>query len=366
MIHLHLTEEQRQGVQRVSRQAVGRVALRAHMVLLSDREYTVPEIATIHGCGHDVVRLWLHRYHEEGVAGLEDEPRSGRPVKDPLAHQIVDTQARQSPQCSGHVQTCWTIATLTAFLGTRFRLVLSRASVRRALYAMGWRWARPRLAPARKHDPQAEQKRAALTAAVASVAQGLGHLLYLDECDLHLLPVLRAMWMKGPRTRVPTPGTNAKRAFFGALDAASGHFHTAEHARKLAVNFVTFLQQLTETYPTGPLYLAMDNVKMHDAKVVRTWLAAHLRVQVLWLPKYAAHEENPAERIWGLMKDDVAANRLARTIDELTAAAQRFFREVAPHPVALPSPAPVEVPPVLFLCQAQQERVPAVCPSVAA
>ena len=59
---LHLTAEQRQELQRVSRQAVGRVALRAHMVLLSDRDYSVPQIATIHHCGQDVVRIWLHRY----------------------------------------------------------------------------------------------------------------------------------------------------------------------------------------------------------------------------------------------------------------------------------------------------------------
>jgi hypothetical protein len=72
---------------------------------------------------------------------------------------------------------------------------------------------------------------------------------------------------------------------------------------------------------------------MHDAKVVRRWLAAHPRVTVLWLPKYAAHDANPVERIWGLMKDDVAANRLAGSIGELTAFARRFFATLAPHPV---------------------------------
>jgi transposase len=339
MIHLHLTDDQRQDLQRVSRQAVGRVALRAHMVLLSDRGYSVPEIATIHACGHDVVRTWLHRYDADGVAGLADEPRSGRPPTDPLAREIVDTQASQSPPCSGHVQSCWSVATLTAFLAARFRLVLSRASVRRYLKVMRWRWARPRLAPARKTDPQAADKEAAIAAALAQVAQGWGHLLYLDECDLHLLPVVRAMWMKGPRVRVPTPGTNAKRAFFGALDAVSGRFHTADQARKLAVHFVPFLHQLTEAYPHGPLYLVMDNVRMHDAAVVRRWLAAHPRVQVLWLPKYAAHEANPVERLWGLMKEEVAANRLAGSMAELTAEARRFFQILAPHPVALPEPA---------------------------
>jgi transposase len=336
MLYIHLDEAARQELRQLSRQAVGRVALRAQMVLLSDRHYSVPQIATLQDCGEDVVRLWLHRYQQEGVAGLEDDPRSGRPPRERLGQQIIDTQASQSPACSGHVQNCWTVATLTAFLRTRFRLRLSGASVRRGLKAMGWRWARPRLAPARKTDPQAAEKEAALESARAQAARGQGHLLYLDECELHLLPLIRAMWMKGPRRRVPTPGTNAKRAFFGALDAKSGVVHTTDHARKLAVHFVAFLKQLATAYPEGPLYLALDNVQMHDAKVVRAWLATQPRVQVLWLPKYAAHDANPIERIWGLMKADVAANRLAGSLAELTAAAQRFFRELAPHPLALP------------------------------
>lgn len=336
MIHVKVTDAQRRELEQVSRQAVGRVALRAHMVLLSVRGYSVPQIATIHDCGCEVVRLWLHRYEQEGVAGLEDAPRSGRPPKDPLAGRIVDTQAGQAPECSGHVQACWTVRLLTTFLATRFGLMLSCSSVRRYLHRMDWRWARPRLAPARKTDPQAPAKEAALAAAQDEAAQGRAHLLYLDECELHLLPVLRAMWMKGPRVRVPTPGTNARRAFFGALEAVRGQWFSVDHDRKLAVHFVAFLKQIAAAYPSGPLYLAMDNVKMHDAKVVRAWLAVHPRVQVLWLPKYAAHEVNPVERIWGLMKDDVAANRLAGSIEELATKARRFFAELAAHPVDLP------------------------------
>ena len=343
MMFVRLTDERRRELEAVSRRAVGRVALRAHMVLLSARGYSVPRIAAIHDCGEDVVRTWLHRYEVEGVAGLEDEPRSGRPPKDPLARQIVDAQAQQSPECLGYARTCWTVATLAAFLALRFRLALSGSSVRRHLKAMGWRWARPRLAPAsilrKKRDPEAGAKTAAIAAAAARVAAGVGHLLYLDECDLHLLPVVRAMWMKGPRVRVPTPGVNAKRAFFGARDAASGAFLWADHERKLATTFVAFLERVAAAYPEGPLFLVMDGAPIHTAKVVAAWLAANPRAQVLWLPRYAAHEANPAERIWGLMKDEVAANRLAGDLDLLVAAARRFFRELQPHPVALPEAA---------------------------
>lgn len=340
MIFVRLTDKQRGELERVSQQAVGRVAMRAQMVLLSDRHYPVGFIAEIHQCGCDVVRTWLHRYQSHGVAGLQDEPRSGRPPKDPLAPQIVDTQASNSPECSGYGQSCWTVALLATFLTLHFGLSLSWSTVRRYLKAMGWRWARPRLAPAsvlrRKRDPDADAKRAAIAAAGQLVAQGGASLLYLDECDLHLVPVLRAMWMKGPRVRVPTPGQNAKHAFFGALDALSGLFHWIDHDRKLAIHFVAFLEQLAAAYPDGALFLVLDGAPCHTAKVVRVWLAAHPRVQLLWLPKYAAHEANPVERIWGLMKGAVAANRLAGNLTELVAKARRFFdHDLLPYPVNL-------------------------------
>jgi len=348
MLYITLIEAQRVELARLSQRAVGRVALRAQMVLLSDCGHSVPQIAAIHRCGCDVVRTWLHRYRDGGVADLQDLPRSGRPPRDRLAGRIVDAQASQSPRCAGLVRACWTVALLTAFLAARFGLALSTSTVRRHLKATGWRWRRPRLAPASarrdKRDPDMAAKEAAVAAALRRARRGACRVLFLDECDLHLLPVLRACWQKGPRLRVPTPGTNAKRAFFGALDAASGTFHVADHARKLAVHFVAFLQQLADAYPADRLVLVMDNVQMHDARVVRAWLAAHPRVVVLWLPKYAAHDANPAERLWGLMKDEVAANRLAGTIAALVAVARRFFADLPPHPVPASFLAPKPVP----------------------
>lgn len=343
-----LSDEQRQALERVRRRAVGRVSQRAHMVLLSARGYTVEQIAEIFGVGEDVVRKWLHRYEREGPLGLDDRPRPGRPPKERLARHVVDAQASNPPCNNGLVQGCWTVGLLAAFLATRFRLVLSTASVRRCLRRAGWRWARPRLAPAthaprgqRKDDPAAPLKLALLAQAVASAAT----LLYLDECDLHLVPVIRACWMKGPRLRVPTPGQNAKRAVFGALDARTGRLHHLVRPRKRAAQFVEFLDALAAAYPTGEVILALDNVITHDAKIVRAWLARpeHARFRFLWLPKYSAHEHNPIERVWGLMKDAVAANRLHGSIDLLVEEADRFFATTtfqAPHPLPIsPEPA---------------------------
>jgi transposase len=335
-----LSPEQHRALIQLRRQAVGRVALRAQMVLLSARGYSVRQIAEIFEVGDDVVRTWLHRYQQAGPAGLDDCRRPGRPPRDRLARHIVDAQASNPPCHSGLVQGCWTSVLLAAFLAARFGLALSPPSVRRYLHRAGWRWARPRLAPAthaprpqRRSDPAAAVKLGLIARALASAAT----VLYLDECDLQLLPVIRACWMKGPRRRVPTPGQNVKRTLFGALDARTGGVVWLPRARKRAGDFVAFLDQLARAYPVGEVVLVMDNVITHDAKLVRHWLAHpdHARFRVLWLPKYSAHEHNPIERVWGLLKDAVAANRLHGSIDELVAAAEHFFATTA-----FPAPAP--------------------------
>jgi transposase len=344
-----LSDEQRQALLVLRRRAVGRVSMRAQMVLLSARGYAVPQIAEIFEVGEEVVRTWLHRFQQAGPDGLADCPRPGRPPKDRLARHIVDAQASNSPHSNGLVQTCWTVGLLTAFLAARFHLVLSPSSVRRSLKRMGWRWRRPRLAPAthapgfqKKRDPAAGSKLAAIAAALATTAT----VLYLDESELQLLPIVRAMWMKGPRVRIPTPGRNAKRVLFGALDARTGALVHLVRERKRAVDFVAFLDQLAWRYPRGEVVLVLDNVITHDAKLVRAWLACpeHARFAVRWLPKYAAHESNPIERVWGLLKDHVAANRLHGNIDLLVATAERYLRETAfcaPHPPARTPAAPV-------------------------
>jgi hypothetical protein len=103
-----------------------------------------------------------------------------------------------------------------------------------------------------RSDPEAEGKLAALAAAWNQVQAGQGQLLFVDESDLHLLPVLRAMWTAGPRPRIPTPGTNRRHAFFGALDALRGTRISTDQERQRARHFLALLQWLLVVYPSGP------------------------------------------------------------------------------------------------------------------
>jgi transposase len=337
-----LSAAQQRALKQLQRRAVGRVSQRAHMVLLSARGYSVAQIAGIFEVGEDTVRTWLHRYQQHGPDGLADRPRPGRPSRRRLARPLLEAQVALSPDQAGLVQGCWTVGLLTQVLTRQHGLHLSTSSVRRYLRADGWRWARPRLAPAtaapldqRKEDPAAELKLALVRQALASAAT----VLYLDECEVQLLPLVRAMWMRGARVRIPTPGQNAKRVLFGALNAHTGTLDYRVSERKRAVDFIAFLEQLVQTYPHGEVVLILDNVVTHQALLVQRWLAEpeHARIRLVWLPKYTAHEHNPIERVWGQLKTAVAANRLHASIDSLLVMTERYLTATT---FAIPCPRP--------------------------
>ena len=54
------------------------VARRARMVLLAADGVPLRQIAPRVGCDRNVVRDWLDRFWEQGLAGLQDRPRPGR------------------------------------------------------------------------------------------------------------------------------------------------------------------------------------------------------------------------------------------------------------------------------------------------
>ena len=167
MLYLTLTADQERELHTVSRQAVGRVALRAHMVLLSGRGYPVPQIALIHACGEDVVRTWLHRYAAAGRAPGWTTSRAavGRP-RTAWPSPLSTRRPASRPSCSGHVHALLDCGAADRLPGQPLPPgPLAASSVRRCLHAQGWRWARPRLAPATRSadpDPEAAAKLAAL------------------------------------------------------------------------------------------------------------------------------------------------------------------------------------------------------------
>ncbi len=116
---------------------------------------SVPAIGQLLDYDAQTVRTWLWTYPHHGCAGLDDAPRSGRPPKEAYLTAVVQAQASQPPPHAGYLQACWTSALLVLHLAERFRIIVGPTAVRRALSRAGFRWTQPKLAPARRPDPDA-------------------------------------------------------------------------------------------------------------------------------------------------------------------------------------------------------------------
>jgi transposase len=325
-----LSENERRELKRLARREVGRVSERIRMILLSSRGYSVPKIAEIFECDEATVRHWIERFEAEGVEGLRDRPRGGRPRKaDAAAQELIRQQVETPPALAGYLFGFWTVVMLVGHLAKVFGLRLSRATVRRTLLALEFRWRRPRHALPK--DPEAAAKMWRLCERILR-APAEAVIVAGDECDVHLLPVLRAMWMrKGQQVRVPTPGTNRKRSVFGALELATGQWHYQVFERKRSVEFLAFLEHLVLAYPGRPLLVVLDNASIHTAQKVKAWLAERPQVELLFLPSYSGHAENPVEKVWWRLKGYVAANRLHGSIDSLVETVHEFFASFTPE-----------------------------------
>jgi transposase len=154
MLRITLNDTQRAELRQLARQAVGRVSERAHFVLLSEQGHSPPAIGRLLGYEAATVRTWLAAYQTDGGTGLDESPRSGRPPKEKYLKAVVQAQASQPPPNAGYLQACWTVALLGWHLLERFRIQVGAATLRRALHAVGFRWTRPKFAPAHLRDGQ--------------------------------------------------------------------------------------------------------------------------------------------------------------------------------------------------------------------
>ena len=181
------------------------------MIPLSNRRFCVVRISEIFGAREATVRRWIERFEQEGIDSLCDGPRSGRPPKvaaDVLP--IIERDVLSYLASHGYLFTIWTTVNMSVHFALKYGIEISRTTCRRILRALDFLHNRPRHGPKEACDPLAKKKLRAILGAFSSRVSG-NHVLYEDECDIHLMPPLRAMWMKqAKQVRIPTPGTNSK------------------------------------------------------------------------------------------------------------------------------------------------------------
>ena len=157
----------------------------------------------------------------------------------------------------------------------------------------------------------------------------------MDECDLHLQPILGNNWqLAGRQNRVPAAGQNRKCYCFGAIDFSGAQVSFRLADRKRSAEFVDFLETLRRRY-RAKLHLVLDNYSIHFSAEVRRYLERHPGCFAFhFLPTYSPWL-NPMETVWRQMKQAVCRNCFHGSLDNLKAAVYRYFATHAAHEGAL-------------------------------
>ena len=114
-----LTDRQRDGLERLYRTTkLPRLRTRAQMVLLSaEQGLKVSEIAAIVRESTDTVARWLKRYRAEGLEGLKDAPRPGRPSEITEDYRSkLQVAVRRRPRSLDLPYSLWTLQRLIDYM----------------------------------------------------------------------------------------------------------------------------------------------------------------------------------------------------------------------------------------------------------
>ena len=118
---------------------------RLHAMILVAQGLSAHEVARLLGDSPRTVAYWVSRFIEEGLAGLVEIERPGRPPR--LSEEQleeIDLALRASPSDYGLTGNLWDGKTLSAFIRQQWGVVLGVRQCQRLFRQLGFRLRKPR------------------------------------------------------------------------------------------------------------------------------------------------------------------------------------------------------------------------------
>ncbi len=121
-----------------------RMRTRAQIILLAFDGLSAPKIAKIVDLDPESVRHHMKRYRDEGIVGLPDRERSGRPRRaTPEYVELAIHTLRQRPRALGLNFSVWSLERLIDYLKDKTQITVSDETIRTHLRAQGISFSRP-------------------------------------------------------------------------------------------------------------------------------------------------------------------------------------------------------------------------------
>ncbi len=293
------------------------LAQRARIVLLAADGLGTNEIVRRVGVSKPTVIAWKRRYAAEGVGGLEDRKKRGRPrTTDDVA--IVLRTLEPPPERLG--VTHWSSRLLAAELGLSNVKV---ADVWREHGLQPWRSETFKFST----DPQLEAK----------LRDVVG--LYLNPPDKAIVlcvdekSQVQALDRTAPilalRPGIPEKQTHdyvrhGTTTLFAALEVATGKVTDACYPRHRHEEFLRFLRQVAKAYPRRELHIVVDNYATHKHPAVRAWLDKHPRVTLHFTPTSGSWL-NMVEIFFGIITRQAIRRGTFTSVRDLITAIENFI-----------------------------------------
>src|SRR5262249_8900866 len=124
-----------------SRTAPVRLVEHARIIRASAEGQSAPAIAVTLGCSRPTVYARIRRFNDQGIAGLEERHRPGRPPTYTAEQRAeVVAAALTDPAALGLPFGCWTLDRLQAYLNEQEGLAIKRSRIDEVLTEEGLRW----------------------------------------------------------------------------------------------------------------------------------------------------------------------------------------------------------------------------------
>lgn len=282
------------------------------MERLAEGEAASAVMASFGFCRTTIYKWQRKARGRKGLEALRSRIGSGRPRKLTAGQErkVLGWVNGKDPRQYGFDFGLWTRAMVGRLVEKKFTVHLSLASVGQLLGRLGLTPQKP-LQRAYQRDPEAiaAWKSEAFPKLAARARRNGADIWFWDESGFRADSVHGRTWgKKGQTPVVAVPGQRQTVSAASAVNAKGAFWCMTYKGGLNADLFVTMLKLLMRRR-RNPLYLVLDNLPSHKAKVVRDYVeATRGKLELHFLPGYAP-ELNPDELVWNYMKRTGVARR---------------------------------------------------------
>ena len=273
---------------------VSQVRHRAHAILLSAQGHQINQLADIFFVDRETITNWLNRFDQDGIEGLENKPRPGRPSSIDRADEpkVLD-EVRQQPR-----QLKTVIARLSSFFS------VSLSTIKRLLKRYGYRWRRARRSLKSQRDETAfRQAQAELKALQKQDDAGEIDLVYFDEAGFSLVPVVPYAWQApGQQIELPSSTHHRRLNVLGFLKRDNTLVPYVVEGSVSTEMVIACIEAFSKRLSKATV-LVLDRASIHTAKALQEARARWQKkgLHLFFLPSYSP-ELNVIERLWQEIK----------------------------------------------------------------